>query len=118
MNDSWGDSQPAIGNLILQSDVRRYGPWIPRQGNSLLAAWEVIDITGGARPKLIVETKNTQDADSAAVDLGQLETATSIGAFSFVVTGCRELVRFSYLIDGATTDWVHLRDMPLVWVTN
>lgn len=118
MTESWVESQPAIGTLVMQSSTRVYGPWLPRGGDRLLAAWEVIAITGGARPKLVVVTKNTEDADSAAADLGVLETATAVGTFSFVVTGCLELVRFAYFMDGDPTDWVHIRALPLVWLPN
>jgi len=114
----FGDTaQPAIGQLLMTSSDPVYGPWMPRGGNRLLASWEVINIKD-ARPKLAVETKNTENDDAEAVELGVSEEAVSPGVFALLVSDCLELVRFRYAADGASNDWVHLRNLPMSWLRN
>lgn len=114
------DGAPAaIGQLLMGGGVLRYGPWLPRGGDSLLASWEVL-ASSSAIPagRLYVETKNIQDSDSLAVELisGIMTAAPSAGAM--VATGCRELVRYKYSIAGTTSEWMHLRALSPSWLRN
>lgn len=114
------DGAPAaIGQLLMGGVGLRYGPWLPRGGDSLLASWEVLASSSGIPDgKIYVETKNTQDSDSLGVQLTSefLTAAPSSGAM--IATGCLELVRYAYDIQGATSDWMHLRAFPPSWLRN
>jgi len=107
-----------IGQTLMALDdgTLRYGDWVPRQGNACLASWEIVNNSGGLDTKLIVQTKNTEDADEAASELGALDSIPGPGQVALLVSGCLELVRYAYNIKGSPGDWVHLRGLPPSWL--
>ena len=112
-----------IGQSVVAhgSGTTYYGPWMPRQGNSLSAVLEVIDHMPPFSLKCEVQTKNNEDSDASASLLTGNVTRTSNGTSNFTTSGCEELVRFKFTAtgDGETTDtWVHFRTNPPIWQPN
>jgi hypothetical protein len=97
-----------------------HGPWMPRQGDKYTAVVELMrQSSGGWSFVLAVETKNAEDADSAASTLGSI-TKTALGTFSDLsVSGCKELVRHKVSITSSGVEqWLHFRSNPPVWQPN
>lgn len=94
-----------------------HGPWMPRQADSFTAVFEVIKASSaGYTFKCEVQTKNDEDADTAAASLGSvIVTATQ----SVRVTKCKELVRYVYACTSPGADrWIHFRANPPMWEPN
>jgi len=78
---------------------------------------EVIAISG-ASLDWEVETKNGEDVDSAAVQVGSTQTVTTAGVTTTAkFTGFKGLVRYRYKT-GLTVsmDWVHFRMLNPAWL--
>lgn len=111
-----------IGQTLLipaTGSVEYFGPWMPRQGDSMGAVFELLrQSAGGWTMKVFIETKNAEDPDSSLTSLGNFGP-TGVGTFQGTFTGCLELVRYRYLINGSgTTAWIHGRNNPPIWQPN
>ena len=101
-----------------------YGPWMPRQGNSLSAVLEVIDAMLPFTLKLEVQTKNHEDSDASPTLLTGNATATGVETKDVSVSGAKELVRFKFTATGdpggdtPTATWVHFRTNQPIWQPN
>ena len=110
---------PIIGDVIFEGFNSFFSPWFARGGDAARFAIEIIAISGVSL-SWEVETKNSEDADSSAVQIGTTTTTTTTGiSRTGKFTGCKELVRYKYKT-GATDsiDWVHLRALNPAWLYN
>lgn len=69
--------------------VALLSPWMPRQGNTVRFTVELID---AVEIKLIIQTKNVEDIDSAATDVANSQSDTN--PVTVRGTGLKELVRY------------------------
>lgn len=110
-----------IGQTVLagwKDAILYYSPWMPRQGNDMTAVTEVIKTSGVLTLTCAVETKNAEDADSAASNLGSVD-ATTAGTVTKSVIGCKELVRYRFEATGTSqVEWVHFRSNSPIWQPN
>jgi len=113
-----------------------FSPWFPRGGNAATFACEVIasaDTTADIDMFTIqVQTKNAEDSDMSAVDVGTgasitLGTDEKVTNFeaggklsSATDQGFKELVRFQYTVKAKTNGraWVHFRMLNPAWLSN
>lgn len=106
---------------MLQAGTTAYSPWFERQADAAVFNLRVQATPGiGAALAVNVQTKNTQDADSAASNIGSFALADPVivGFYSASVIGLKELVRYEYIEAGAEGEWVHLQMMDPVWLRN
>jgi hypothetical protein len=101
------------------------GAWMPRQGNSLIAVFEAIraSATSGWSMVCTVQTKNAEDSDASATDLGSVTINASatfpINQLTSVLVGCKELVRIKFVCTTTGSEtWVHFRTNPIIWQPN
>lgn len=101
-----------------------YSPWYPRRGDAMRPAVQYFNKSGTISTFTCqVQTKNREDSDQSAVNLGSAVTvATASGGQVTVggtnITGCLELVRFRYTLGAASTRWVHFRGLDPLWMPN
>ncbi|MHC5063705.1 MAG: hypothetical protein ACYTG5_07010 [Planctomycetota bacterium] len=110
---------PVIGEVIFEGYQSFYSPWFPRGANVAKFSIEVFAITGMTL-SWEVETKNSEDVDSSAVQVGSTQTETAAGvSTTSKFTGFKELVRYKFKT-GATPslDWVHFRMLNPAWLYN
>lgn len=95
------------------------GPWMPRQGDAGTAVIEVLkESSSGWTVNCKVYTKNAEEPDSAAVQIGG-GGITSTGTHLWPFDSCKELVRVQYSCLGeGTARWLHLRSNPIQWQPN
>lgn len=97
-----------------------FGAWGPRHGDAVTALVEIMraSASSGWSLKCWVETKDSEDSDSAATALGSV-VISSVTTGSVNVTGCKELVRLKFDGSGGGTDrWLHFRTNPFLWQPN
>lgn len=118
MDSLAGASPGVIGQLLPAVGLSRafYGPWFPRQGDRLLASWEIIEVSESCAINVFVDSKNAEETDAQAVQLATL--GLTVNATSVLASGCKELVRYAYAVSGGTGEWVHLRALPPSWIKN
>jgi len=108
-----------IGESIA-TETTTFSPWFERQGDAgtffiqIMQRMPDCDVVG------TVQTKNKEDADSAATSAGSFGTLSTTGTHSVRATSLKELVRIRMVVaDGSEGEsWVHLRVMPPSWETN
>ncbi len=110
---------------ITSGDTVYYTPWFPRGGNALTVVVEVLRASGATTKfECQVQTKNQEDADSAATSVG---TAISVNSSTTQykttsarrTNGCKELVRYAYSIRASGSPcWIHMRTNPPIWEPN
>ncbi|MBL8756596.1 MAG: hypothetical protein JNK15_25095 [Planctomycetes bacterium] len=105
--------------------VNYFGAWMPRHGDALTAVFEVLRASATTGWSIVckVQTKDSEDSDASASDLGSvtIDAAATwpINKFTAVLTGAKELVRIKFECNGAGTDrWVHMRTNPIIWQPN
>lgn len=108
-----------IGQTLLAGTY--LSPWFPRQGDAAVFSAEVIALGASASLQVGIQTKNSEDVDSAPLPsgtgtLGLTNSMTTTGVGTVAVTGMKELVRFYYLV--GATNWVHFRVLPPSWRNN
>ena len=110
---------PVIGEIIFEGSDLYYSPWFPRGADVGKFSIEVIAISG-VTLSWDVETKNSEDVDSAAVQVGSTQTETTAGvSTTSKFTGFKELVRYRYKTGvTASMDWVHFRMLNPAWLYN
>jgi hypothetical protein len=98
-----------------------YTPWLPRQGDAFTAVIEFLRSSGAVTMACQVETKNNEDPDSSATNLGaSISVTTTAGAVTKANrSGALELVRYKITITGTSAlQWVHFRSNPPIWQPN
>lgn len=106
-----------VGQSLRGSGTTVYSPWFPRGGNQGLFSAEALLADGGGGVTVTVESKNTEDIDSAATAVGA-SGAISSGVGTFLGTNLKELVRYKYVLSGGSSAWVHFRVLPPAWISN
>ena len=121
-----------IGQTVLAPTTATayYGPWFPRGGNSLKAEVQFLNKSLALATSLTtftceVQTKNNEDADSAATTIGAAFTVdhtTRLGVVTVsasTLTGAKELVRYKFnLQNTGSAAWVHFNPNPPIWLPN
>jgi hypothetical protein len=108
----------------LHAGTTAYSPWFGRGGDVGEFTCEIIDTTANVNVAITIETKNSEDIDSAAVppSSGATFSAISAGLKKTSALGFKELVRFKYTISfdtgGSIVDYVHLRMLYPQWQPN
>lgn len=95
-----------------------YGPWIPRQSDAVTFVAEVLLKGGAFTLDIDLQHKNSEDADSAATDLGSFTSITATGTTTKSVSGLKELVRYRYSPTATTETWIHMRMNAPIWQPN
>ena len=92
-----------------------YGPWMPRQGNSMKAAVQYLNSSAALESfTCTVQTKNHEDSDNSPTNLATMTVTNGSpneGRVSTITAaGCLELVRYKYSVAATSgTEWVHFR---------
>jgi hypothetical protein len=115
-----------IGQSVLAptGGATYYSPWFPRQGDACTVVIETMRASGTLTTfSCQVETKNNEDADSAATNVGSAITITTSTTASATTTaarsGFKELVRYKFTATGSgSTRWIHFRSNPPIWQPN
>ena len=96
-----------------------YTPWFPRQGNDCTSVLDIIAISGDARVDVDMETKNSDQIDSAAGSMGSVSDKTASTSFS--CTNAKELCRYKitvkYYTTGTSIVYAHFRMLAPSWET-
>lgn len=98
-----------------------YTAWMPRQGDAFTAVLEVMRASGTLTMTCQVETKNNEDSDSAAANLGSsISVTTTAGAVTKANrSGALELVRYKLTAVGTSAlQWIHFRSNAPIWQPN
>lgn len=112
-----------IGQTLMGSSSNYFSPWFPRQGDRAVFSAQIVAISSTSTLTVVVETKNTEDTDSAATQpangtfSGTAASVISSGAAS-PVAGLKELVRFKYAVNDAASKFCHFRVLPPSWERN
>lgn len=100
------------------ASVAYYGPWMPAGGNDGVAAVEVFLVSGASHWSVLMETKKSDEDDSAVS--GNIGTVTlSSGApamYKFDLINAEDLVR--YRIDSLDRASIHFQFCQPLWAPN
>ena len=105
-----------VGTSFFKMDGNPYyGPEFRRGGLAATFAVDVTHLVGSPTVTISVEHRNSEDTTFTSV--GTFSSITSVGSASVDLSGIKEILRFSYVFDGAddATDGVHLVMMPPSW---
>ena len=109
-----------LGELISTREDYK-GFWMPAGGNDGVAAVEVFLNTVASSADVHLETKSSDEDDSAAVSIGSATisavtvTVPSVN-YKFDVANAKDLVR--YTVVGAETAMLHLQFAQPLWQPN
>ena len=99
-----------------------YTPWMPRQGDAFTQVVEFMRSSGALSMTCLVQTKNNEDSDASATNLGAafaVSTASPGDVTTANRSGALELVRCELTVTGTSaTRWVHFRSNPPIWQPN
>jgi len=93
------------------------GFWLSSAADELVGAVDVTILSDTTSWALWVETKNSEDADSAATTLGS-QSITSTGITKVGCVGAKELVRYVIRVSTDDASHIHLQMMWPQWVPN
>ena len=109
-----------LGETITRksSDTTKYSSyWMPRGGDQGTYGVEVIRLsTSGFQ--VFVQTKNADQADSAATTLGSAQALSSTGITKWTVSGAKEWVRYVIEATGANTPILQFQFLAPQWAPN
>jgi len=111
------------------ADTYVYTPWMRSSGDTAVYGVQIINISSGCTLSWNVETKNSEDADSAATALmasDQAETSTGVkyskdgGGSTAPLDACLELYRYRFATGSgySTTEGVNFRELAPAWQLN
>ena len=106
-----------------------YTPWMKCRGSVAVFGIEIFKITSGLTLTWSVQTKTSEDPDSAASELGPAtgisETTAGLkysddGSGDMQLPGCKELYRYVFATGttASTTEWVNFRELAPAWELN
>lgn len=99
-----------------------YGFWMPAGGNAGVAAVEVFHNSTASAFSWVLETKSSDEPDSAATALGSAVAVTSTGStvttYQAAVSGAKDLVRYKLRFNGTTAASIHLQFAQPLWQPN
>ena len=112
-----------IGQIVEKkpSTVTRYeGPWTARRGDRASYAIELIEQSNGGDFRFKVETKNSEDADSAATNLtSDITVGTTAGLVETSATGAKEWVRYViFTVNDGDAGFIAFRTLDPQWAEN
>lgn len=95
-----------------------FGPWMPAGGNDGVAAIEVFYVSGANLWTVKMETKKSDEDDSAVTgNIGSLTLSTgAAGVFKFDLANAEDLVR--YRIDSLDVASIHFQFCQPLWAPN
>ena len=116
----------ALEQVLIRGDSDThtvYTPWMPSRGSNARCFMKMIaGVVNGLRFKWTVETKNTEDLDSAAITIVDVKYATTSPALPDVkeavtTSEVKELFRytFSWDTDADETDYIWYQCMEPIW---
>jgi len=114
------DAQLLFPGSVPGTGIMVYSPWFPRQGDSLRATAELVQVNGGTL-KVEVFTKNTEDTGDgtnadAATNITLAATGRTTAEWISGTAALKELVRYRFKVTGAlVSDWVLFRMLSPVW---
>ena len=105
--------------LIGKSAEVFYSYWMPSGGNDAIGAIDVIFMSAASAFDIKMETKNSEQADSAASVVGsQTISSTTPGVTKVSVTGAKELVRYVIAAKDGSDQSLHFQLLQPQWVPN
>lgn len=94
-----------------------YGFWMPAGGNDGVAGCEVFYASNASAFTVHLDTKSSDQADSAATSIGSVSiSAASAANYKFDVTNALDLVRYRLVSSSAAT--IHLQYAQPLWNPN
>ena len=115
-----------LGEMLMTGTTAR-GPWFRRLGDAVTFFCDAVAIAATTEMEISIETKNTEDADSAATSpvlppLASSWIVNATGSSSIRVSALKELVRFQYIVSftggGGGQGFIHFRMPPPAWEVN
>ena len=97
--------------------TKYYGFWMPRGGDQASFGIEIIRLSASGF-QVFVETKNADQADSAATTLGSAQAPTTPGITKWTVSGAKEWVRYVIEPTGANTPILQFQFLAPQWAPN
>ena len=97
--------------------AKYYGFWMPRGGDQATYGVEVIRASSSGF-QVFIQTKNSDQADSAASTLGSAQALSSTGVTKWTVSGAKEWVRYVIEPTGANTPILQFQFLAPQWATN
>lgn len=94
-----------------------YGHWMPRDGDQGTFCVEVIRASSSGF-QVLVETKDSDQADSAATTLGSAQALTATGLTKWTVSGAKEWVRYVIQPTGSNTPILQFQFLAPQWTPN
>lgn len=95
-----------------------YGFWMPAGGNQGVAAVEVFRQSTISVYTVTLQTKKSDEADSAAASVGST-TITDLGVTQFFVSGAKDLVRYKISYpSGSGPESMHVQLCQPLWSPN
>ncbi|MBK8100933.1 MAG: hypothetical protein IPK26_27940 [Planctomycetes bacterium] len=92
------------------------GHWMAAKGNDGVAGLETFYVSATGFT-VVLQTKKSDEADSAAVDIGSGTVGTTPGVVKFDVNDAKDLVR--YAISASTGGiWMHAQFLQPMWAPN
>ena len=110
-----------LGETIAASNGESYlGFWQPSGGNDGVAAVETFYVSVAGAFTVQLETKSSDDDDSAATPLGSgvSISATAPQVYKFDVEGARDLVRYRIIYEQETAGVMHFQFTQPLWAPN
>jgi hypothetical protein len=108
-----------LGETLSAAGSETYeGFWMPAGGNDGVAAVEVFYVSTASRFTVHLDTKSSDEVDSAAASRGSVDIdSTTPGIFRFEVTNAKDLVRYRVVSEiGAAA--IHFQFSQPLWAPN
>ena len=97
--------------------TKYYGFWMQHGGDEGTFAVDVAFATSSGF-QVLVQTKDSDTADSSATTLGSAQALSSTGITKWTVTGAKEWVRYVIEPTGANTPILHFQLLQPQWTPN
>ena len=105
-----------VGRTLL-AGMTTYSPWFPKpNGMDDLLVGLSIQVAGGGSITVTVETKNPEDADSAATTKMTIGSKTTKTVHRGIATDLLQLVRYKYAVTGSGLEFIHFEMMAPSWL--
>lgn len=95
------------------------GYWMPARGNDGVAAIEVFYVSNTSVFTVHLDTKSSDDADSAASSIGNTTvSSTTPQIFKWDVSNAKDLVRYRIVPAGEDSEYMHFQFAEPLWAPN
>lgn len=105
--------------LAIKNGVTYYGFWMPAGGNNGVAAAEVFYSTPANGFKVFLETKSSDEPDTAAMPIGNVTVTAAVStptSYQMLVADAKDLVR--YALQALENGIIHLQYAQPLWQPN